>query len=464
MRLSMLTLLLTACSISKYVRPTTDDKVESTPEAIERGEYLVNGIAACGTCHNAYEDDSFDNFTEVVGLLGGGAELVEYKEGTDKVAARLYMPNISMHTATGVGGWTDDELRRAIRDGIDKDGEVIFPMMPYGSYQHMSDADVDAIIAYMRTVPAYEQDNPPFEPEIPAMFKMVLNAGVTLHEPVESVPEPDRADPVAYGEYLGHLGHCADCHASTKTGVREPGDPEYMAGGDRPFVMEYGTFYAPNLTPHETGIGGVSDAQLKTMLRTATTQKGHPMAPPMNLLAIYYRNLTDQDLDALVAWLRSLPPVDKDLPEPIWTPKGEMVAERTVAFFEGLEKERLAAEQGAWAEAVVSATRKHIEELTTEEVVVLEDAETGEEVSLILKEVHETIKHMPDKGHTACAVFAAVDDEEALYDVDFWVADEGEATVHGYTFHKVPELEGKDWIQKERYTFVNEAENEASSE
>ena len=189
--------------------------------------------------------------------------------------------------------------------------------MPFLSYGHMSDADVRAIVAYLRTVPKVRQERPPFDREIPFMAKWAMRFGWVHHPPAKDVAMPDRRDKVQYGRYLMFMGHCGDCHALGSRGPKGEDDGEFMGGSDKPFSTRgVGKVWAPNLTPDpETGIAKYGDEQLKTALRTGMRlEDGKPMAYPMSSYVPHLAAWTGEDLDALVAYLRSLKPVRKQVP------------------------------------------------------------------------------------------------------------------------------------------------------
>lgn len=302
----------TACGgASKHIRPTSDMTVDRSAAQVARGEYLVNGIAACGACHNGHADNDLLS-PHVTSLLGGGAVL---EEG-DKI--RLYVPNVTPDRETGLGDWTDDEILRAIRDGIRKDGTVLFPIMPYGAYAHVSDEDAHAIVAYLRSIPPAKPSSERIPVEAPGMLRMLVKKGVTLHEPAMNVPQPNREDPVAYGSYLAQLGHCGECHSATARGPRSPDHPEYMAGSSIPFVTQVGTVWAPNLT----GLDRYTPDQIATALTEGTRFDGEVMMPPMSHFPPYLASLLPEDMAALVAYLRALPAVTHQVPPRQVTPFG----------------------------------------------------------------------------------------------------------------------------------------------
>jgi mono/diheme cytochrome c family protein len=122
--------------------------------------------------------------------------------------------------------------------------------------------------------------------------------------PVANVPEPSHSDKVAYGAYLaGPLGHCIECHSTPD--ASGAGDLKNALGaGGMPFTGPWGVSVARNITP--TGLGGRSDAEIKQIITTGVRDDGSKLMPPMGVS--YYAHLTDEDLDAIVAYLRSLPP------------------------------------------------------------------------------------------------------------------------------------------------------------
>jgi cytochrome c553 len=298
-----------ACT-GKYVRPTTEEKIEPTPERLERGAYLVNSLMACGGCHSPRVDNSWLGGERSDAYLAGGQLFDDPDSGF-----RLSTPNITPDPATGIGAWSDDEILRALRDGIHRDGSLMRPPMPYYMYDVLSDDDARAIVAYLRTVPPVKNQVPRVA-ELPFMLRMVLRMGALHHRPVKDVKAPSRSDKKAYGAYLARIGLCVDCHSMTGTG---PDLEDNLLGGseDAFFERDFGKVWARNLTPDvETGIGRYSAEQLKEALRSGKRLDGKPMAPPMSLFLPHLSTWTDEDLDALVEYVRSVAPVKRKVPEP----------------------------------------------------------------------------------------------------------------------------------------------------
>lgn len=310
--------LLTACT-GKYVRPTTSESVQATPQRLARGQYIVDHLSSCGACHTERKSGlAFDAERADGGYLAGGNVL------SDESFA-LWVPNITGDAETGVGKWSDDELMRAIRDGVKPDGSFMFPVMPYPDYRFMSDEDVRAVVAYLRSVPKVRQTRKRVDNDIPFMAKVGIGMGMVQHDPAQGVPPPPAKDPVKRGEYLAHLGHCQSCHALGTTGPRDPDDDEYMAGSSKPFdTPGLGKVWAPNLTPDaETGLGRYSAEQIADALRSGKRLDGKPMAYPMSSFIPHLSGMTEADMQDLVAWLQSLKPVKHQVPPRELLPEGQ---------------------------------------------------------------------------------------------------------------------------------------------
>ena len=299
---------LLACT-GKYVRPTTEVRVPATPERIERGGYLVNSVMGCGTCHTPRVGGTWLGGERADAYLAGGSTF------DDGDGFKVRTPNITPDNETGVGAWSDDQLMRAIRDGIHRDGRLLYPPMPFYMYDTLSDDDAAAVVAYLRTVPAIKN---PIERvnQLPFFASMALKLGAIHHTPAKDVKAPPRQDQKAYGHYLARIGACADCHSMTRMG---PDEKDNLFGGSTIELAEisYGRVWARNLTSDpETGLGKYSAAQIKDALRNGKRLDGKPLAPPMSLVLPHVSTWTDEDLDAVIAFIQSVPAVKRKVPEP----------------------------------------------------------------------------------------------------------------------------------------------------
>jgi mono/diheme cytochrome c family protein len=257
----------------------------SAETLLERGTYLMRSIVACGNCHTPKGPKG-----EIPGMeLAGMANLYV----TDKIEANA--PNITSDKDTGIGRWTDAQIIAAIREGRRPDGSIIGPPMPIGLYRKLSDRDVKAIVVYLRQVKAVSNKVPK------SVYRIPLPPG--YGPPVSGVPDVPRDNKIAYGAYLaGPAGHCIECHSPM--GPHGPDIEHQLGAGGFEFPGPWGISVSANITP--TGLKDRTDADIKKMITTGVRPDGTRMLPPMAYP--YYANIKAADLDAIVAYLRSLPP------------------------------------------------------------------------------------------------------------------------------------------------------------
>jgi mono/diheme cytochrome c family protein len=274
MRITLPVLFLAASTVLVNAEPS-----------VERGEYLVRGPGGCGNCHTPKTAEGPDMANELGGFL------VEKNP-----AFEAWAPNIT--PGARVAEWSDAELARAIREGIRPDGSVIGPPMPIGLYRGLSDDDLNSIVAFLRTVPASANVVPASTYNIPLP--------PAYGPPVDSVSGPERGVSVAYGEYLaGPVAHCVECH--TPMGEKGPMFDTHLGAGGFEFHGPWGTSVSANLTTHEDGLAGYTDEEVKAMITQGIRPDGSRMLPPMGYA--HYAMMTAEDLDAVVLYLRQLPPL-----------------------------------------------------------------------------------------------------------------------------------------------------------
>lgn len=253
---------------------------------LERGAYLMNGIVACGNCHTLPAADGADMARE----FAGGLRFEE--EGFT-----AYASNITPDVATGIGGWTNDEIARAIREGIRPDGTVIGPPMPFEDYRHLADDDLAALVAYITQVAPVENHVPQSAYEIPLP--------PAYGPPVSDVAAPEPDDQIAYGEYLATIGHCFECHTPRVDGHL---DMTRRGAGGNLFPGPWGVSVSANITADpRDGLGAWTDEEIVRAITEGVSRDGTPLFPPMGYG--YYANMTPEDLAALVAYLRTIEPV-----------------------------------------------------------------------------------------------------------------------------------------------------------
>ena len=287
--------------IGPRARATTRRQFERTPERLARGRYLVVGLVGCEVCHSP-KDWNTHGAPNLPGMeLAGQILPMPGLPGT------VVASNLTPDPETGAANWTDDQIARSIREGIGHDGRTIFPMMPYAAYRALSDEDVASIVVYLRSIPPVHNPLPPTRVNFPVNY-LIRNAPQPLSGPV-SGPGP-QATPIERGKYLVAIG--CGCHTPTdrKGPIRglEHGGGEVLNG-------PWGEVTSANITPDASGIGYFDEALFLQAMRT-----GFVKARKLNSIMPFgeFTNLTDDDLKAIFAYLRSVPPVkhrvDNSLP------------------------------------------------------------------------------------------------------------------------------------------------------
>jgi mono/diheme cytochrome c family protein len=268
----------------------------ATAESVaERGGYLVNTIMACGNCHTPRD-------------AGGNSIAAKAFSGGLTFTTPAFIataPNITEDTETGIGSWSDTEIKRALVEGVRPDhghfaGVPLAAIMPANFYKALQPEDLSAIVAYLRTVKPIHSESP--DPVYKA--------------PVRRDPYPDAeagfskamlADPVRHGAYLVTIGHCMECHSAWSRGVSD--FKTGLGRGGRTFPTREGSpdSIAANITSDPTaGIGAWSDAEIGRAITDGIGRDGHPLKPPMAYG--FYAGLKPGDLKDIVAYLRTVPP------------------------------------------------------------------------------------------------------------------------------------------------------------
>ena len=282
--------------IGPKARPLTERRIEPNPSRLERGEYIVKNVSGCLFCHSDL-DPSIEGLPVKAGGAGAGRPF------TAEDMPWLTAPNLTADRETGAGTWTDDMLARAIREGIGHDGRTLFPLMPYQNVAKMSDEDLASVISYIRSLPAVRREHP--KTAIPFPVNRLINS---VPQPIEGpVAAPDLSTPEKRGEYLVTLASCGDCH----TPMDDKGQfvrGMQFAGGN---TFKYGEARAPrasmNLTPAPSGIPYYNEALFVETIRTGRVRERQISdVMPWG----HYRGMTDEDLKAIFAFLRTVTPVD----------------------------------------------------------------------------------------------------------------------------------------------------------
>ena len=278
-------------------RPVTDRKFEATPARLERGRYVVNSVALCFECHSEH-DASLPDVPVMAGREGSG-----FNFGKDPdLGSDFITRNITPDKETGIGSWTDDEIARAIREGIDRDGNMLFPAMPYGDFHSMSDEDVASVIVYLRSLPPIH--NNPGKLRAPFPINRLV---MSVPEPITSpVNDPDMSTPLARGTHIARLAHCAACH-TPRDSRGQPMENLAFAGGSTFQAIAGGKpINSLNLTSDPSGIPYYDEAVFIKTIRTGQIGARHlnPIMPWKS-----FRNMTDEDLKSVWAFISSQKPV-----------------------------------------------------------------------------------------------------------------------------------------------------------
>jgi mono/diheme cytochrome c family protein len=256
---------------------------------VERGGYLVNTIMTCQNCHTPKGPPNVVAGKEFSGGLS-------WDEPPFKVTAS----NITQDPETGIGKWTDTEIKALLRTGVRPNGVQIAAVMPTGFYGIITESDLDAIVAFLRTLK-------PISNKVPdPIYKMALPRQV-FPGGEKPMPAADFADTVKRGFYLATIGHCMECHTPFgQAGVDFTGS---LGKGGREFPGPWGVSISRNITSSKTkGLGTWTDAEIKRAITQGVSHDGSALKPPMGY--DYYAHVTDGDLDAVVAYLRTVPPLE----------------------------------------------------------------------------------------------------------------------------------------------------------
>ncbi|WFU53567.1 cytochrome c [Bradyrhizobium pachyrhizi] len=255
-------------------------------ELVKRGDYLVNGILACGNCHTP-KGPNGDVLEKA--FSGGGY--------WDEPPFTVHAANITQDKETGIGSWSDADIKKLLRTGQTPKGVHTAMVMPTSFYHILTENDLDAVVAYLRTIT-------PVHNKVPDPIYKVPQ--------VENVPpggenpfaEPMMSDKVQKGFYLVTIAHCMACH--TPIGPRGREYKSSLGAGGVKFSGPWGISVSRNITQNKTnGIGAWSDDEIKRAITDGVSRDGSRLGRPMGYH--YYARISPDDLDAIVAYLRTVP-------------------------------------------------------------------------------------------------------------------------------------------------------------
>lgn len=267
--------------------PLDDGDVVASPELVARGAYLARA-GNCIACH-----------TIRGGAPYAGGRAIETPFGT------VYGTNITPDPQTGIGRWTVGHFRRALHNGRSRDGRLLVPAFPYTNFTLVTQADADALFAYLRTVPAVEQPNRAHALRFPYNTQLALAVWRALYF-TPGAHEADPARPAEWnrGSYLVRgLAHCNACHGGRDV-FGAAGGSLRMSGGVSPIDK----WYAPSLaSASEAGVAEWDIEHIVDLLKTGVSERGSALGPMAEVVFRSTQYLSDADLSAMAVYLKSLP-------------------------------------------------------------------------------------------------------------------------------------------------------------
>ena len=271
--------------------------------SIARGKYLIDAVFACGVCHTPKGSDGKPDLTKY--LAGSTSYAFPMPDGTTNI---VNAENITQDPDQGIGTWTDAQIANGIRKGVDDQNVAFWPIMPYPEYALLTDADIQAMVDYLRTVPANAN----------------VVASDTVEPPDGSPPAPSakdsdiphttlaKTDPLyaaaERGRYLA-TGACIQCH----TRETEPGIADftmaYAGGRQHKATADAKLATSTNITPDATGLAGWSIADIVASIKGNTDKTGAALCDASPMGHGWMGDMTDGDLNDIATYIHTLPPI-----------------------------------------------------------------------------------------------------------------------------------------------------------
>jgi mono/diheme cytochrome c family protein len=263
-------------------------------ELVAKGQYIFAVAGGCA-CH-----------TEPKGTPHAGARAFPIPFGT------VYSTNLTQDKETGLGTWTDAQIHDAMVKGIRKDGSKILPVMPYEKYSGMAQEDLQAMIAYMRTVKPVKKATPALKSWVPFLRTVGTTVYLQLFGKFGTSPAQVPTSGIQRGRYLvDHVAICGDCH-TPRNFLGAPSQSLYMAGASE----KNGPLgeAVPNITPDkETGIGDWRRQDIAELLLTGIKPDGDNvqglMSEVIHATPHGYKDMKKEDALAIADYLQSMPPI-----------------------------------------------------------------------------------------------------------------------------------------------------------
>lgn len=307
----VVTLIIVAAAGVVYLRytfPKVDAApviaIDKTPALVERGEYLANHVSVCIDCHSTRDWSRFSG-PIAPGTEGKGGDVFDHSLG---FPGTFYARNITPDKETGIGAWTDGEVYRAITTGVSRNGDPLFPVMPYKSYANLTTNDAYAIVAYIRSLSPIKNEIPESDPDFP--MNLILRT-IPSGAPT---PTDERTldDELVKGKYLFMIAACADCHTPQDKGA--PIEGMYLAGGMEFKSPNGAILRSSNITPDkETGIGNwTEEAFVQRFKNYASPEATAAKLSPEDFNTIMpwamYAGMKEEDLRSIYKYMMTLEP------------------------------------------------------------------------------------------------------------------------------------------------------------
>jgi mono/diheme cytochrome c family protein len=260
-------------------------QTDAAADGVQRGEYLARA-GDCVACHTAPGGQAYAGGLVIETPFGGIAS-----------------PNITPDKATGIGGWSDDEFYRAMHDGLGRKGEFLYPAFPFTSFTKVTKEDALAIKAYLFSLAPVSAPRQPNTLRFPFNIRQSLLVWRELFfRPGTFEPNAAASSQVNRGAYLVEgLAHCGECH--TPRNVLGGAETSQKLAG-----AEIAGWVAPNVSSDvRQGIGDWTNDQLVSFLKTGAAPQGVVFGPMADVVHDSLRYLTDEDIRAMVAYLRTTP-------------------------------------------------------------------------------------------------------------------------------------------------------------
>lgn len=304
---TLVTIFIAIAGLLTYVKaflPNVGDapemKVVLNTENIERGKYLANHVMLCMDCHSTRDWNLFSG-PMIEGTEGKGGETFDQTLG---FPGKYIAPNISPYN---LEKWTDGEIFRAITSGVSKDGRALFSIMPHHNYGTLDRKDIEAVIAYIRTLKPIENKTEISSSDFPMNF--IIN---TIPKKPSFTNIPQQSDKISYGKYMITAAGCMDCHTKQDKGKFVG---ELYAGGFEFKLRDGSIVRSSNLTPDKTsGIGNWTSEQFVNRFKmyADSSYVNHPVSKGEFQTVMpwtMYAGMKTEDLEAIFAYLQTLAPV-----------------------------------------------------------------------------------------------------------------------------------------------------------